>query len=92
MGPKKGERMTSSFDPEVVDLARLASILRARCGGRVEGSVVGRTVLRDAVSEHLQCSQLDAENIVDTMIGRGFIVRSHVPDGPEAWLIEVPSV
>lgn len=79
------------FDPEAVDLATVALHLRATVGTAVIGEVVGRTRLRDVVAHHLNCSQLDAERIVDTMIGRGFVVREHTPDGQDSWLIRTPT-
>lgn len=63
------------MDIEAIDLARVAAHLRRRSGGFVSGFVVGRTVLRDSVAELLDCSQLEAENVVETMIGRGFIIE-----------------
>jgi len=82
--------MSHMFDPEAVDLAALATQLRNLFAGAVEGPVVGRTRLRDAVAEHLACSQPDSERIVDTMVGRGFLVRRERPAGMVEWLIQVP--
>jgi hypothetical protein len=77
--------MTSRFEPESVDLAALRSVLEETCGAFVDGDVVGRTRLRDAVSLHLVCSELDAERIVDTMVGRGFLWRLTTRDGRSGW-------
>jgi len=79
--------MAQSIDPESIDLAELAVVLRSACGGTIAGAVVGRTRLRDEVSRHLECSQLEAERIVDTMIGRGFIRRREALGRPMEWLI-----
>jgi hypothetical protein len=51
----------------------------------VKGAVVGRTRLRDAVAHELQCSQLQAEQLVDTMIGRGLLVADVTNDGMPVW-------
>ena len=51
----------------------------------MEGEVVGRTVLRDAVAHHLRCSQLRAEMVVDTLIARGFIRPDETPGAPFAF-------
>jgi myo-inositol catabolism protein IolC len=75
----------SSIDLENIDLAEVSAHLRAACGPVVEGAVVGRTVLRDAVVAHLGCSELEGEEMVDTMIGRGFLVWREEPGGPAAW-------
>jgi hypothetical protein len=59
---------------ENVDLAELTASLRSRFAGAAPtGYLNGRTVLRDAVSSELECSDLEAEDIVDTLIARGFI-------------------
>ena len=56
------------FEPEQVDLAALTSELRSLFDGPIEGAVLGRTRLRDAVALTLDCSQLQAETLVDTLI------------------------
>ena len=67
--------MPSLFDLERVDLAALTQMLRSTFGPSVEGSVVGRTLLRDEVVRRLGCSELQAETLVDTLVDRGFVVR-----------------
>lgn len=79
--------MTSPLNLEEVDLAVVAYGIRKLVDAPIEGSIVGRTRLRDAVVEHLDCSQLEAEQIVDTMIGRGFLVETEVADGRSLWEI-----
>lgn len=69
------------FDPEGVDLARLATQLRDSIGAVVDGDIVALTVLRDEVVRRLDCSQLEAETLVDTMVQRGFVKRSERADG-----------
>jgi hypothetical protein len=59
---------------EEIDLAELTAALRSRFAGAAPvGYLVGRTALRDAVAQELGCSQLEAEEIVDTMVGRRFV-------------------
>lgn len=77
--------MEKQFDPETVDLAAVRAVLEERCGPFVEGEVVGRTRLRDEVVRHLACSALDAERVVDTMAGRGFLRKVTTPDGRPGW-------
>lgn len=61
-------------DIESIDLATLAADLSETFGGASpEGYLFGRTALRDAIAAHLGCSDTTAENIVETMIGRGFL-------------------
>ena len=67
--------MANSIDVEEIDLAHLARRLLSAVGSPVEGYVVGRTLMRDAVADILGCSLLEAENLVETLIGRGLIVR-----------------
>ena len=79
--------MSQRFDPEGVDLAQVAMFLRDAFGERVAGAVIGRTALRNEVLRCLPCSELEAEQIVDTMIARGFIVPATQPDAPAGWVI-----
>ncbi|HVU05513.1 MAG TPA: hypothetical protein VHE30_27385 [Polyangiaceae bacterium] len=80
------------MDVERVDLAAVAAMLDRELEGRApEGFVRGRTVLRDAVMAHFSCSALEAEELVDTMVGRGFLRFSGDPAAPAAggvWRIE----
>jgi hypothetical protein len=63
-----------TFKPEAIDLAGVARELGVVFAGKPPvGYLLGRTALRDAVARFLVCSQLQAEQIVDTMIGRGFL-------------------
>lgn len=78
------------FDPESIDLAELVTELRARCGPCIEDVVVGRTLLRDEVARHLSCSMLEAEQLVDTLIARGFVRQGPLRDGREVLLIDGP--
>jgi hypothetical protein len=59
---------------EEVDLAELTAALRRRFArGAPTGYLVGRTAIRDAAAKTLGCSDLEAEEIVDTMVLRGFL-------------------
>lgn len=62
------------LDPESVDLAQLCQRLRRIFdGGAIEGYTDGRTAIRDALMEQMKCSALEAEDLVETMIGRGYL-------------------
>jgi hypothetical protein len=64
----------SSLVVEDVDLADLTERLRHRFEAAAPiGYLNGRTALRDAVASELDCSELEAENIVDTLIAQGFV-------------------
>jgi hypothetical protein len=77
---------------EDIDLAELTAQLRDRLRATpLIGYLDGRTVMRDAVAEQLDCSELEAEQIVDTMVARGFAhfegdPKSAVPEEPR-WLL-----
>jgi hypothetical protein len=59
---------------EEIDLAQLTRSLRGRLAGAAPtGYLDGRTALRDAVADELACSELEAEEIVDTLVARGFV-------------------
>jgi len=75
------------FNPEAVDLAKLADRLRDALEPPVVGAIVGRTRIRDGVMLLLRCSQLEGEQIVDTMVTRGFLVRTEGPDGLVHWTV-----
>ena len=76
-----------ALEPEDIDLAKVTSRLREACGRVFVGAVMGRTVIRDEVALMLKCSLLEAEQLVDTMIGRGFVVKEKPKDGPEQWVL-----
>jgi hypothetical protein len=79
---------------EAIDLAAIAAALESVfSGGPPTGYVQGRTAIRDAVVAHLDCSELEAEMLVDTMVSRGFLRFEGDPEGPptvnDAWRIVV---
>jgi hypothetical protein len=60
--------------PEDIDLSELAETLRRTFGEQPPiGYLPGRTAFRDAIVSHVGCSQLEAEQLVDTMVTRGFL-------------------
>jgi len=85
--------MSSHLSPEDIDLADLAETLagpltRAPAAGFVEG----KTTLRDLVIAELQCSVLQAEQLVDTMVASGFLRFSGDPRGPSddgVWRVDL---
>jgi hypothetical protein len=69
---------------EEVDLAELTEALRQRFSGAAPaGYLDGRTALRDAVVDQLGCSELEAEDIVDTLVAQGF--ARYEGDPSAAW-------
>jgi len=79
------------FRVEHTDLAQLARKLRrVFADGPPTGYLLGRTIVRDAIVLELECSQLEAERVVDTMVVRGFLRYPCAPDridNPVAWTI-----
>ena len=82
----------SKLYPEDVDLADLAQSLQAELdGGTVPGYLEGRTALRDYVMIALDSSELEAEELIDTMVSRGFLRFSGDPSGSSpagAWRVD----
>lgn len=64
----------------------LADVFR---GAPPEGAIKGRTAFRDAVAGKLGCSQLAAEELVDSLVLRGNLRVISSPDAGEIWTIEV---
>lgn len=65
-----------SFYPESIDLLVVTARLTARESGsldNLEGYLEGKTHLRDALVSDLGCSELEAEQVVDTLVARGFV-------------------
>jgi hypothetical protein len=65
---------TTPIDPEAVDLLDVTRRMAGAFGIQVRaGLLEGKTRLRDWVVRDLDCSQSEAERIVDTLQARGFI-------------------
>ena len=80
--------------PEELDLNELRAQLQRRFGDLPPvGYIEGKTTLRAAVVNILQCSELEAEQLVDTLETRGIIQyegdQSHeVDDLTARWLLD----
>ena len=75
------------LDVEQIDLARLAEAVQRRVDGPLEGPIVDRSIVRDIVATHLGCSMLEAEQLVDTMVSRGFARLEHDSEGRDFWRV-----
>src|SRR4051812_37181033 len=72
--PRAARHPVRDFEPEDIDLAAVATGLREVFGDAPPlGFLQGRTALRDAVAVQLDCSLLQAEEVVDTMVSGGFL-------------------
>lgn len=85
-----------SVNFEEMDLAGIASDLRRSFGDRPPtGYLPGKTAFRDAIMNKRDCSALEAEQIVDTMVARGFLRYQGSPsgaiDGSQPWTIDTKS-
>jgi hypothetical protein len=79
--------VTNILDIDSLDLRAIAEFLARATGGvAVAGAVVGLTRLRDLLVDHLSCSMLEAERVLDTMIGLSLLVMRKDPrGGPPLW-------
>jgi hypothetical protein len=69
-----------------VDLDLLARRLADAFAGKPPtGRVVGRTAIKNAVAESLDCSELEAEQLVDSLVLRGKLAFVEVPETPGVW-------
>jgi hypothetical protein len=60
--------------PEEVDLAQLCEVIQDRVPLEARsGFDLGKTVIRDTIAEHLGCSALMAEQLVDTLVLQGML-------------------
>jgi len=75
------------LDVEAIDLEQLAEVVRERSEGALVGPISGRSTMRDIVVMHLDCSLLEAEQLVDTMISRGYAELVREADGRQIWRI-----
>lgn len=70
-----------------VDLAELAQMLARLPESFREGFVLGKTACRDAVLEALDCSEVEAEDLVDTLVLRGLLRFDVSQLGPAMWTV-----
>lgn len=81
--------MRGSLDD--IDLAKLALALKRQfAASPPQGYVLGRSIFRDAIVERLQCSELEGENLVDTLVSLGYLCFKGSPeaiDNLEPWAI-----
>lgn len=87
MAPPAKNRHERSIRAGDVDLHDVAEKIRATCGSLVEGAVTGRQRLKDLVGEHLGCSALQAEALLDAMVAGKFIVARSDLSGHVEWSI-----
>ena len=79
---------------EEIDLSQLARHLRRRYGRHLYASYLrGKTLIRDALIDHLRCSEYEAEELVETLELMGYVRFPHLADDTHpltrhAWIIE----
>lgn len=73
------------LDREAIDLLGVARKLRNDLGSEsfTSGLLEGKTRMRDRLVESMRCSELEAEQLVDTLLARRF-VRFESPGGSSA--------
>jgi hypothetical protein len=66
---------------EEIDLVTHTDGIRNQLGDTLEASYLrGKTVLRGAVVAQLGCSDVEAEQLVETLELQGFVAFPHLPD------------
>jgi hypothetical protein len=76
---------------EELDLRALLEYLAGVFSGAPpEGAIAGRTAFRDALAAKLACSQLEAEELVDSLVLRGYLRLTSSAEGGEFWTIAGP--
>lgn len=72
------------LDVTSVDLSELSqSLVRLLKSPTIPGGLLtGKTILKEATMATLNCSELEAENVVDTLVARGFARFEEHPDLP----------
>lgn len=71
---RKLPRRVNLLSIEEIDLPWLAQALKRRFGGRLAvGYLDGKTILRDAVAAQISCSDVQAEELVETLELHGLI-------------------
>jgi hypothetical protein len=92
MPARKRADMHMTLDPTSIDLADLSRRLSSSlCSQIIPGDKLeGQTTARDRVVSLLECSELEAELIVDTMVARGFLRFREGPEEPlgGAWYLQ----
>jgi hypothetical protein len=91
----RGARSTTvQITVEEIDLQKLAGVLRRRYGRHLYASYLrGKTLMRDAVESELQCSDYEAEQLVETLEMMGYLRFPHLEDDTHpltrhSWIIE----
>lgn len=76
-----------SLDPEQIDLLELTRRLIDELGSRsLPGSyLVGKTAIRDLLLAYCGCSELEAEQLVDTLVARDFLRFRTSPETEGGW-------
>ena len=71
----------TSLSVEQIDLVALADALRGQLGPAIVASYLrGKTVLRDTIVQLYGCSDLEAEDLVETLELQGFVRYPHLED------------
>ena len=73
--------MPMQLSVDDIDLASLADVLRRSLGRHLVASYLrGKTLMRDAVEAHLHCSEMEAEELVETLELQGYVRFPHFAD------------
>jgi hypothetical protein len=72
----------------MIDMAHAAALLRAQFGEITgEAYVTGKTLFRDALCDSYALSQLDAEDLCDSLEKAGLILFADTDEHGPVWMI-----
>jgi hypothetical protein len=79
-----------TFDPEAIDLLDLTRRLTRELSSEVlPGDYLeGKTKLREVLVSLLDCSELSAEELVDTLVAQGFLRFRSTPEWGGGWYLQ----
>ncbi|HMA94305.1 MAG TPA: hypothetical protein VKP30_16550 [Polyangiaceae bacterium] len=76
------------LDLDSIDLKAVSNRLAHEVSGSLmEGYLEGKTAFRDQLVVALECSELEAEQLVDTLIAQGFLYFERALDGTGEWQV-----
>ena len=83
-----------TLDPESIDLLSLTRRLAADLGAEAipGGYLEGKTGARNLLLNYFGCSELEAEQVVDTLVARGFMRFHTAAESQGGWQLEVQAL
>lgn len=81
----------TTLAPEEIDLLALTRRLAADLGSEAVpgGYLEGKTGVRSLLVKYFDCSELEAEQVVDTLVARGFMRFRTAAESEGGWQLQV---